>query len=290
MKVRGQLKTIYRRADGATGGRLGIVRDAFETFGEARGAEAAAGMAYYAMFSLFPLLLALVAAGSFVLDRQAVMQQAVQLVSEAMPISQGLIRENLQQVLELRGAVGLIGLLGAVWSATGVFTILSRHVNRAWTEAEPRNFLENRLVGLGMVGILALLLALSLVSGTVLNVLSRLELPIWQNLAILGSPLWTILSTVIPWLFIFFLFLALYRWVPNAEVPGRAAFWASIVVAVVWEIAANAFAWYVGSGIARYRLVYGSLGAIVALMFWIYLSSWITIFGAHLAAAIARKA
>jgi membrane protein len=72
------------------------------------------------------------------------------------------------------------------------------------------------------------------------------------------------------------------------EVKWSAAFWAALVVAVAWELAANAFAWYVGSGLARYRVVYGSLGTVVALLFWIYLSAWIIIFGAHLSAAVSR--
>ena len=76
-----------------------------------------------------------------------------------------------------------------------------------------------------------------------------------------------------PWLSIFFLFLAFYRLVPNAEVGWPAALWAAFVVALAWELVANAFAWHVSSGLARYRLVYGSLGTVVALLFWIYLSN-----------------
>jgi membrane protein len=266
---------------------LEIIRDSIERFGEARGSEAAAGMAYYTLFSLFPLLLALVAAGSFFLDRQSVYQQVVNLVSNAFPISQSLIEENLKQVLALRGAVGLTGLVVALWSASGAFTILTSNVNRAWTDAPPRGFLENRLVALGMVGSLAVLLAVSLLSSTILGLLSRLQVPLVNLKPLYGTALWTMLSELVPWFLIFFLFLALYLWVPNEEVPRPAAFWAALVVAAAWKIVASLFAWYVGSGLARYQLVYGSLGTVVAMLFWIYLSAWITIFGAHLSAAIA---
>ncbi len=75
---------------------------------------------------------------------------------------------------------------------------------------------------------------------------------------------------------------------PNTEVKRRAAFWGALVAALAWEVAANGLAWYLKSGLVQYELVYGSLGAVVALMFWIYLSSWITLFGAHLSAAIAQ--
>jgi membrane protein len=278
----------YQKANALSGGVLGIIRDTIESFGEARGSEAAASMAYYTLFSLFPLLLALVAAGSYFLNQQRVFQQVVDLISQAFPISQALIRENIQQVLEMRGPVGLIGLAVALWSATGAFTVLTRNVNRAWQKAEPRDFFQNRLVALGIVGSLALLLVISLLLSTVLNVLSCFQVPLIDLDSLYGTPLWTTLSDLVPWLLILVLFLGLYRWVPNVEVPWLAAFWAALVAAIAWELAANAFAWYVGSGLARYKLVYGSLGTVVALTFWIYLSSWIIIFGAHLGAAVSR--
>jgi len=278
----------YEIANDLSGGILGIIRDAIQSFGSAQGSEAAASMSYYTLFSLFPLLLALVAAGSFFLDRQSVFQQVVDWVARAFPISQNLIEENLRQVLQLRGAVGITGLAATLWSASGAFTVLTHNINRAWTKTSPRGFLKNRLVALGIVGSFSIPLLISLLLSTLLNVLSLFQVPLVDLESLYGTPLWTALSDLIPWCFIFLLFLALYRWVPNAEVKWSTAFWAALVVAVAWELAANAFAWYIGSGLARYRIVYGSLGTIVALLFWIYLSSWIIIFGAHLCAAVGR--
>jgi len=289
-RITQQAQAAYKRANKLSGGVLGIIRDAIDGFAQAKGSEAAASMAYYTLFSLFPLLLALVAAGSFLLDRQQVFQEVVDLVSNAFPISQNLIEENLRQVLRLRGAVGLIGLVVAIWSASGVFAILTRNINRAWTDAEPRGFLGSRLVALGMVGSLTVLLVISLLLSTSLNVLAGSQIALVNLQSLYGTAIWTALSDVIPWLFIFFLFLALYRWVPNEEVPWKAALTAALVVALAWEVAANAFAWYVSSGLATYQIVYGSLGTVVALMFWIYLSSWIILFGAHLGAAVTRHA
>ncbi len=285
-----QARAAYRHANKLSGGVLGIIHDAIQGFTQARGSEAAASMAYYTLFSLFPLLLALVAGGSYLLDRQQVFRQVVDLISNAFPISQTLIEQNLQQVLKLRGAVGLIGLAVAIWSASGVFAILTRNINRAWTDAEPRGFLQSRLVALGMVGSLAVLLVISVLLSTALNVLPRSQIALVNLQSLYGTPIWTAISDLIPWLLIFLLFLALYRWVPNEEVPWKAAFSAALVVALAWEIAANAFAWYVSSGLASYQIVYGSLGAVVALLFWVYLSSWIILFGAHLSAAVAGHA
>ncbi|MGD8626108.1 MAG: YihY/virulence factor BrkB family protein [Anaerolineae bacterium] len=281
-------RNAYRRANDHTGGAVGIVRRSIKRFGDARGSEAAAGMAYYALFSLFPLTLLLVFVGSFFLAQEQALQRVVSLLEGAIPVSADLIRQNIEQVLAIRGPLGLVGLIGTFWSASGVFAILTHHVNQAWPGAEERNVVERRLLAISIVGILVVLLVLSLASTAFFNYLARSRSEFASRLINYRATLWPILSILVPWFFTFLLFLAIYRWIPNTDVPWSAAFWAALVVASLWQIAANAFTWYVGSGLANYRLVYGSLGTIIALIFWIYLAGWVTIFGAHLSASVAR--
>jgi len=283
-----KIKTLHGRANGMTGGYLDVLSDAIRHFGDVRAAEATAGIAYYAIFSLFPLVLALIAAGSFVLESEQVQRQVLNIVSEAFPVSQPLIERNIRAVLELRGTVRFVALISLVWSATGVLMALARNINRAWPEARPRNFLEDRLLALGMVSGLAVLLALSSISNTVLDVLARFRVPLGGGLSIYETPLWTILSSALPRLFAFLALLGLYRWVPNTRVRWSDAFWGALAATVAWEVATNGFTWYLSSGLVQYELVYGSLGAVVALMLWIYIISLIALFGAHLSAAIAR--
>ncbi|MBN1483256.1 MAG: YihY/virulence factor BrkB family protein [Chloroflexia bacterium] len=283
-----RLRKAYRWLDEHTCRIPSLIGKAVESFGDTRGAEAAAGMAYYTFFSLFPLLLALIAGGSYFLEQERVYQEVLSLAREAFPLAQELIESNIQRVLELRGTVGLIGLVAALWSASGVFTILSRNINRAWPRADRRNFLQQRLVALAMIVALTVPLSLSFIASTVFNLLPQWEVPILGDLSVYDSLLWKVLSNFIPWAITFLLFLALYRWVPKTEVDWPAAFWAALVVALAWQGGSYAFSWYLGSGLVRYELVYGSLGVVAALLFWIYVSSWIILFGAHLSAAVAR--
>jgi membrane protein len=279
---------LYKRANDLSGGALAIVKQAFQSFGETRASGAAASVAYYALFSLFPLLLFLTAAGSYFLESEQAYQETIDLVSNAIPVSQELIRQNIRQVLNSRSTFGLIGLVGLVWSATGVFMNLARNINRAWSQAEQRGFLKGRLIALAMVGVLAALLLLSVLSTTALNLLPRLQVPLLGGVSVYHTTLWSILAGLLPWLLSLALFLSLYRWVPNTAVPWPPALWGAGVAALLWEGAKRGFAWYLRAGFARYSLVYGSLGTVVALMFWLYLSAWITFFGAHLAAAVDR--
>jgi membrane protein len=84
------------------------------------------------------------------------------------------------------------------------------------------------------------------------------------------------------------MFLALYRWTPSTEVRWKGAIAGALTAALAWELVKGGFTWYLRSGLVRYELVYGSLGTVAALLFWIYISSTITLFGAHLSAAVGR--
>lgn len=289
-RIKKKNKEIVNTVNDQTGGIIETIKTIFHRFGEANGKEAAAGMAYYMLFSLFPLLLALVSIGSFFLDRQQVFNQVVNFINNTIPVSQQLIEENLQQVLDSRGTVGVVGLLTVLWSASGAFSILSRNINRAWEQTEQRRFLKQRLVALGMVAIITLLLVASLLSSVALNMFNRFEVPIINLEPLYNTFLWTLISEVLPWLIIFCLILGLYRWGPNTEVRWLSALGGAVPVTIVWAVVANAFTWILSEGVIRYRIVYGSLGALVALLFWIYLSSWIIIFGAHICATISRHA
>lgn len=262
-----------------------ILKDAGKTFSETRASQAAASLAYYAFFSLFPLLLVLISAGSYFLSSQQVYQSATELVQKAIPVSNELITENLRQVLDARGTVGIIGLITLLWSASGFFTNLAYSINLAWQEAPRRNFLEKRLVGIGMIAGLSALLTLSLSLDWITNFFPFEEIGIASS-ATLG--LWSLISKFVSWFTIFLLFVALYRWVPTKNVRLKATLWGALTASLIWKSATAGFSWYLKSGLGRYQLVYGSLGAIVALLFLIFIISIITLFGAHLCAAIDR--
>ncbi len=287
-----RLKSLYMRVDAWSGGILGVFVQTFQNLRAAHVSEAAAGMAYYMFFSLFPLLLAIVAVGGFFLKQEVVYSRAMDFVSEAMPIPQRIVDKNLQRVLELRGSVGIVGLASLLWSATGAFSVLSRHINRAWSQATTRNMLEQRLVALAIIGALIGLLFLSLASTTLVELLPRLQRLKFLERdggSIYNRMLWKVLSRLIPWFFSFIMFLMLYRWVPNIEVPWKPALWGAALASLAWELAKQGFAWYLSSGLAKYDLVYGSLGTVVALMFWIYIGSWIVFFGAYLSAVVSGQ-
>ncbi len=266
-----------------------VLRRAFVTFAEARGAEAAASMAYYAFFSLFPLLLFLVALSSFVLQNVNVYQLVVGFFAEVLPTFGDFVAQAIAQVIALRGPVTVIGVVVLLWSSSAFFVVLTRNVERAWPHGRMRNYLQQRVTAFKMVAVVVVLLMLFLMMNTVANIFPRLLdlLPLndrWKS-----GFVWDLLPRLLAWFVTYAIFVLLYRWTPSARVSLKSVSTGAWMASLVWQFAAGGFAWFLRSGVLNYQLVYGSLGTIAALMFWFYISGWILLYGAHLSASVEHE-
>ena len=284
--ISNRVRKLYQRADRISGNRLNILKDAIKTFTVTRANQASASLAYYIIFSLFPLLLVLISAGSYFLNSEQVYLKVSQLIQQSIPDSYPWISQNLRQILEQRGAVGIIGLITLMWAASGGFTSLAYNINLAWLEAPQRNFFQGRLVALEMIAGISGLFFLSIILDWMFNLLRVFNIPF---ASLMQVDFWRWFSSIFSWLTIFLLFFALYYWVPTVNVTGKAAFWSALFSSVAWEFSTALFSIYVRSRFARYELLYGSVGALVAFLFLIYILATITLFGAHLASALDRK-
>jgi membrane protein len=125
-----------------------------------------------------------------------------------------------------------------------------------------------------------------LISLFVINIVTRFlpdDLNISANFALASRSF----TQVMIGLLLFTSLLILYWWLPRTKVLWREAAWGAIIGSIGISGVTSGFTWFLESGLSNYNLVYGSLGAIVALLFWIYLLSLIIFAGAHLSAAIA---
>jgi YihY family inner membrane protein len=287
MNFQTKAKTVYQQTDDWSGGILSILARTIQSFGETNASEAAASIAYYALFSLFPLLIFLIGFVSSILIDVAVQQMVLDFVEQTLPTAQELVKENIERALALQGTIQIAGAVGLLWAATGVFTALAHNINRAWHTAKARNFLLGRLVGLAMIVGLVGLMILWVIFTTAVNLLPLFEIPLLGSVNFYETYAWNILSRLLPGLTLFLTLVNLYRWIPNTKVRWHEATWGAVVATIGMELTTRGFSWYLTSGLARYQVVYGSLGVVVALMLWLYLNSVIVLFGAHLGAAIA---
>lgn len=280
---------LYQFGNRLTGGRLAILRLAGERFALLRGAEAAASIAYYAIFSMIPMLLVLIAVVSILLSNLTEPIKIIEFIVESFPIAEQPLTDNILPILEKGSSGGILGLVGLAWAASGVFITLARNVNRAWPGASMRNLIHGRLVGLLMVMAAFILVTAWVLVTSAVRFLPRLQIPIMGSTELYDTLLWLLVSNIIPWTIAFLVFLGIYRWLPNTRVQWREAFWGAAFATVVWELTTRVFTWFLSTRWANYEALYGSLGASVAALFWIYLSAVITLFGAHLSAAVAHE-
>lgn len=252
--------------------------------GHERGFEAAATISFYTVFSFFPLMLILVAAGSSFLRSVEVQELLLDAILRLVPVSRELVRQNLLRILQARGPVSVVGSLGLLWAATSALAALVRNLNRAWPDAGRQHMLLARVRALGLVGFLVGLWGVSLFARA-----AGRFLPDWSLISsstVLFMVLNRVPSTIVFYVFLFVSLLFFYYWVPHRRVrPADAAVGAAVATGL-FRLATSGFGFYLKSGFARYNVVYGSLGAFLALLSWVYLLCAIVLYGAHLSAAV----
>lgn len=284
-KIKERFDPVYNRADQFTGGTLEIVRIAVMRFTEERGAETAASLGYYAIFSIFPMLLVFIVVGSFFVDTEVVQNQLLLLLEGILPGAENLIIQNINHVLRLRGAATFVALVSLIWSSSNVFNILARNINRAFPHAALLDFFKGRVRGLIIFIGIAILFLLSIAASTLSGLIPAIEIPI-NGIYLHETIFWQIGAFLVTVFFDWLMFWALYQWVPTVPVSHRASFFGGLIAAVAWVLLNNGFTLFLSSGLSQYQLIYGSLGSIVALLFWIYLTATIMLMGAHLTASI----
>ncbi len=279
----------YLKANRASRGVLEILRVCLKHFNRARGTEAAASLSYYALFSLFPLVLVMISVVGFLIRSQDAYQTVFRFIYEVIPVSQSLIERNLNIILARRATLGLIGLVGALWSASGFFTTLVRNINRAWQGIKPRDLIRTRLMALAMIGVTILLLALSLAPAAISDLVRWINEHLPVNIRLEDTAVWPLLTVLMPAGFTYLLFIALYRWIPNTNVHWKACLWGALWSSLAWELTKYGFGIYISNRMADYELVYGSLATVLGLMLYIFLCSNIILLGAHLTATIDQR-
>jgi len=168
-------RQVINRFDSMTGNPIAIIKRSLERFDENRVVEAAASISYYTIFSLFPLLIFTVTAISFFVDTEVVIQKLDEL-TQYLPIATGSIVQEVEHVLEARGAFNLVALIGFLWSASSMFNTLVLNLDRAVKTVGLRNIVKRRLIAIAMVvGIVMVLLFLFFAATLLdLSLLSRL--------------------------------------------------------------------------------------------------------------------
>lgn len=241
----------------------------------------AAGLGLYALLAVFPALAAMISLyGMFASPEQAASQ--VESLAAVLP-QQGadILKQQLQDLTRKQsGALGfgaVLGILLALWSASKGMTALMAACNIAYDEREERGYFKQLLV--------AFAFTLAAVLGFIIVVLIAIGVPIVLEAIGLGSFAQFLLAGlrwVLLWLFAVLGLAVLYRFAPDRNEPKwRWVSWGSAIAATVWIVASVLFSIYVRN-FGSYGETYGTLGGVVILLMWFYISGYIVVLGAEI--------
>ena len=250
----------------------------------------AAGVAYYAVFSLFPLVMGMVSVAGFLLSSTEVQARLLDYLSNNLPGTESFTTDNLGELAELWGALGIGAVIGLLWATNGLFAAINRAVNRAWHIPRERPFFIAKPRQLALAFAVIVLFLTSALATSVVEVLvdpardaGATSQSFFLEWGVAGVAL-----RVTSFLASFSVFLLLYRFAPDCKTYWRYVWTGAVVAAVLFEAGKALFAWYL-EAVALYTEVYGSVASVVVLLTWIYLSSMILILGAEVSSEFSRS-
>jgi membrane protein len=267
----------------------GVLRRTVSEFRDDNLTDWAAALTYYSVLAIFPALIVLVSILGLIGDSAT--QPLIDNLGEVAPSPAKEVFTNaLKNLQEGQGAAGVlfvVGLAGAVWSASGYVAAFMRASNAIYEIEEGRPIWKTAPVRIGLTLALLVLLAASAVmvvfTGGLADELGKL-LGIGDTaLAVWDIAKWPVLLFVVS-----FMFALLYWAAPNVKQPRFR--WLSpggIAAVLIWIAASAAFALYV-SNFASYNKTYGALGGVIAFLVWLWISNIAVLFGAELNAELER--
>lgn len=245
-----------------------------------------AQMAYYWILALFPLLLFLLAFLSFLnLSEQQFLDSFLPLLPESTAAT---VSSILQEATENKSQTMLsIGMLTTIWAASNGVNAIIKGLNKAFDVKENRPFWKVR----GLSVLLTLGLAITILLAIGVLVFGRRISTIAHNYSDVVEILWSPAAYVVPLLAILLVFIAIYYFAPNCRHRLRDTFPGALFTTIGWVATSLIFSIYVNN-FSNYSATYGSIGGIIALLVWLYISSIIILVGGELNAVLlhVRKA
>ena len=234
----------------------------------------AAGVAYYAVLSLFPLTLLILAVLRLFSNAEASRRNLENFFSIYVPNSAGFVAQITGQTVGVSNLLGVIGLIGIAWSGTAMISALTKAVNRAFGIHQDLPFYRDKplsiLLGMGVL----LAFAVSLFGSAAIEAVTRLDVPIIGRLA------WVqIFVRLLPFGVTTATFVLVYKLLPQIATHRKDVLPAALLGAVFFEIAKILFVFYLHR-FGRFE-IYGSMSLLVVTMVWCYYSAVVVLVGAE---------
>lgn len=267
----------------------GVLKRTFKEFQDDNLTDWAAALTYYAVLSIFPALIVLVSLLGLI-GNSATQPLLDNLGSVAPGPAKDIFTDAIKNLQGNGGASGvffIIGLLGAIWAASGYVSAFMRASNAIYDIEEGRPIWKTLPVRVGLTVLLMVLTAISAVAVTLSGGLAQ-EAGGLVGVGDTAVQVWNIAKWPVLILFVSFMFAVLYWAAPNVKQPGFKWLSPGSVLAVIgWIIASVAFAFYVAN-FGSYNKTYGALAGPVIFLVWLWISNIMILLGAEFNAELER--
>ncbi len=249
----------------------------------------AAAISYFALITLFPSLLVLVAVVDAFLSPD-LHKSVFSLVVKIFPGSKVFLRANLSEITTPSPALVLSCVIVMLWASTWVFTFVENALNRAWGVPKRRSFWESRLRSIGLLVIGGTLLIIS-AGFTILVSAARsraTELASEYANDQIFDWLQSSILLAVGFVLVVLVFAVTFKLMPDKKVPWLEALPGALLSSLSWEVAV-----YIFTKLVRhfdYQRVYGGIAGIITILVWVYTSGLIMLFGANFSAQLHRGA
>lgn len=253
---------------------------------EDRATGLAAEQAYYYMLALFPMLILLLSILPYLSIEP---QKALDFIGSVMPSeTTDVFKEDIIKIVSDRnGSLLTFGILGTLWSASNGMNAFIHSMNVAFDVNETRSFIKSRLLSI----VLTLGLILAFVVALLLPVFGNLILDLIETVVHIPGSMQTLIN-ILRW-FVSIVVIALvlavmYRYAPNKHYPFKQVIPGAVAATVLWQLISLGFSFYV-THFANYSSTYGSLGGVIVLMLWLYLTGLALVLGGEINALFHRQ-
>jgi membrane protein len=248
----------------------------------------AAAISYFSLFGLFPATLVMVALVDAMLGWLDLHDTVLERIVDLFPASRVFLEVNLSELIDPSPALVVSCLIVLLWSSNWVFMCLENAMNAAWAVQRRRTFWESRLLSITFLTLGGIMLLAS--TGLTLLVSAirssaTAGVPEFVRDEIINS-IWSTLILTAGFLIATLVFLLVYKLMPDRTIRWREAFSGAIVASTLWEVSSNIFVKLVP--FFDYERVYGTMGAVITILAWVYTSSFIMLFGANFSAQLHR--
>jgi membrane protein len=284
----------YAPTGAPTGTGLGpTLKRTFKEFSEDNMTDWAASLTYYGLLSIFPAIIAMVSIVGIFGDPQSTTRTLTDIVNQVSPGTAGeTFGKTIQDITSNRGASGIlliVGIAGALWSASAYVGAFSRASNIVWETPEGRPFWKLKplqlVVTFAMI-VLALVVVLSvIVTGPLVSAIAE---PL--GIGSTAQDIYRIAKWPVLLVIVMLMFAVLFHTAPNVKMPSFK--WISlgaIVAVVLWVVASALFAFYVAN-FGSYNKTYGALGGVIVGLVWFWITNCALLFGLELNAERERSA